>query len=293
MRRKLKKITVYDGVITTIMSLGALLCLLPMINVLAESLSANANVIAGDVSFWPVGFTFNSYVYVLKRWTFWNAMVVSICRVLLGGIINVALCALTGYPLSKTNHRFKMRTFYAWFVFFTCLFSGGLIPWYVTIKELRLLDTIWALVLPGAVPVFNVLLMLNYYRGIPVEMEEAAVIDGAGEWRIWARVILPISVPALATIAVFSLVNHWNSWFDGIVLMNRIENQPLSSYLRVLLYQSKIIQPGAYAKEELSQISEHTLQAAQVFIAIIPIMLAYPFMQKHFVKGIMLGGVKA
>lgn len=157
---------------------------------------------------------------------------------------------------------------------------------------LQMLDTIWALVLPGAVPVFNVLVMINFYRSIPVEMEEAAIIDGAGQWRILWQIFLPTSLPAIATITVFSLVGHWNNWFDGLILMNHPENYPMSSYLRVLLFQSTILEASTSSSRELMEISERTLQCAQMFLGLLPIMLVYPFLQKYFVKGIMVGSVK-
>ena len=276
-----------------IVLLMVLLCLFPIVNILSESFSENTAVQAGEIWFWPVGFNLKSYAYVLRRAPFWRAMLISFQRVLLGGGMNLAICLLTAYPLSKDRARFKMRTVYVWFIFFTALFSGGLIPSYIIVKQLGLLNSIWALVLPSAVPVFNVLLMINFYRSIPAALEEAALIDGAGQWRILVKIFIPASLPAIATIVIFSMVAHWNSWFDGIIYMNTPTNYPVSSYLRILLFQSNIMQTGPAADSQaLKEVSERTLKAAQMFIGILPILLVYPFMQKYFVKGIMLGSVK-
>ena len=174
----------------------ALVCILPIINILAISLSGNASVTAGLVTLWPVDFTINSYKYVAMRVDFWRSMGVSLLRCALGVSINVFMCVITAYPLSKSTHRFKARTAYAWFFFLTMLLNGGLIPWFMTIKSLNLLGTIWALVLPGAVPVFSVVLMLNFFRGIPEELEEAAVMDGANAWQRFRNVTLPFLAPA-------------------------------------------------------------------------------------------------
>jgi putative aldouronate transport system permease protein len=180
-----------------------------------------------------------------------------------------------------------------WIFFLTMLFSGGLIPNYMLVKQLGLQDTLWALVLPGSVPVFNVILLLNFFRGIPKELEDAAQIDGAGHWTILWRIFVPISLPVLATITLFSVVGHWNSWFDGLIYMNKLENYPLMSYMQSMIIQGNPMR--SMSKEERTyflSISDRTVKAAQIFIAAIPILLVYPFLQRYFVKGIVLGSVK-
>jgi putative aldouronate transport system permease protein len=172
------------------------------------------------------------------------------------------------------------------------LFNGGLIPWYMTIKTLGLIDTFWALVLPGAIPVFSVILLLNFFRGIPKEIEEAALIDGCTHWRILWRIFLPLSAPAIATITLFALVGHWNSWFDGLILMNKTEHYPLQSYLQTLVISFDLKIMNVKEAELLSQINNRTLKASQIFLAALPIMLTYPFLQKYFMKGIVMGSVK-
>ncbi len=270
----------------------AVLCLLPLINVLAISFSSSTAATANLVKFWPVDFNLKSYDYALNKPEFADAYWVSFKRILIGTPVNVVLTMLVAYALSKDDRQFRWRKIYSWAFIFTMLFNGGLIPWYITIKELGLIDTFWALVLPGAVPVFSVILLLNFFRGIPKEIEEAALIDGCGHWRIMWQIFLPLSAPAIATITLFSLVGHWNSWFDGLILMNKTEHYPLQSYLQTLVISFDLKIMNVKEAELLSQINNRTLKASQIFLAALPIMLTYPMLQKYFMKGIVMGSVK-
>lgn len=175
------------------------------------------------------------------------------------------------------------------------LFSGGLIPGYLVVKEAGLLDSIWALILPGAVPIFNVLLMLNFFRGLPKELEEASWMDGAGHFRTLCSIYLPISLPSIATITLFAMVGHWNAWFDGMIYMKSPEGYPLATYLQSMLQQVTMIQSEMMTLEDatlLSQVSDRTTQASQIFLSVIPILLVYPFLQRYFVHGLVVGSVK-
>ncbi|SFT26718.1 putative aldouronate transport system permease protein [Paenibacillus sp. BC26] len=178
----------------------SILCILPLIHVFAISLSDKTAAAAGDVVLWPVNFTLQSYEYVLHKPEFSKSFIVTLERVGLGTLINMFLTILLAYPLSKEVRTFKYRTVYAWCFVLTILFSGGLIPSYIVVSKTHLMDTIWALVIPGAVPVFNVILLLNFFRGLPKELEEAAFVDGARAWTVLWRVFVPLSMPALATI---------------------------------------------------------------------------------------------
>lgn len=270
----------------------SLSCLLPILHVLAISFSSSAMASAGEVVLWPVEFTFKSYEYVLGKEAFVRSILVTLERVGLGVTLNMLLTIVIAYPLSKEVQGFRYRTWYAWFFVFTILFSGGIIPWYFTINETGLMDTIWALILPGAVPVFNVILLLNFFRGLPKELEEAAFIDGAGHLQILFRLFVPLSKPALATILLFTVVGHWNSWFDGLVLMNRPEHYPLQSYLQTVVIMQDLSSMTLEDAKMLSEISDRTTKAAQIFLAASPVLLVYPFLQKYFIKGIVLGSVK-
>ncbi|MCZ8520988.1 MULTISPECIES: carbohydrate ABC transporter permease [Paenibacillus] len=279
-----------------LLTLLALLCLFPLVNILAISFSSSGAVSAGSVTFWPVDFTLSSYTYMLQNGRFTGSFLVSLTRVVLGVSVNLVLTVLVAYPLSKEARTFRSRTVYAWIFVFTMLFSGGLIPTYLIVKETGMLDTVWALILPGAVPIFNVLLMLNFFRGLPKELEEASWIDGAGHLRTLWSVYLPVSLPSIATVALFTVVGHWNAWFDGMIYMKNPEHYPLATYLQSMLQQQAAVQTtGSMSLEEaelLSQVSDRTTQASQIFLSVVPILALYPFLQRYFVQGLVVGSVK-
>ncbi|TMY87285.1 carbohydrate ABC transporter permease, partial [Klebsiella pneumoniae] len=174
----------------------------------------------------------------------------------------------------------------------TMLFHGGLIPLYMTVKYTGIMNTLWALVLPNAVPVFNVVLLLNFFRGLPKELEEAAFMDGAGHWTTLWRVMVPLSAPALATITLFATVGHWNAWFDGLIFMNSPDNYPLQSYLQTVVINRDLSLVSSSDLKALAEVSDRTAKAAQIFLGALPILLVYPFLQRFFMKGIVLGSVK-
>ena len=267
-------------------------CLFPMINVLAVSFSSAAAAQAGYVTFWPVDFNIASYSYALGRPQFLQSMWVSIQRIVLGGVVNMVLTMLAAYPLSKDNARFRYRTVYSWFFVTTMLVSGGLIPSFMLIQKLGLQDNLWALILPGALPVFNLILLINFFRQVPVEMEEAAYMDGASHWTILWRIFVPVSTPALATLTLFVLVGHWNSWFDGLLYMNSPSRYPLQSYLQTVIVQRDTTAVSMQEFKDLALLSDRTIKASQVFMGALPILLVYPFLQRYFVTGIVLGSVK-
>ncbi|MFD0713166.1 carbohydrate ABC transporter permease [Paenibacillus sp. GCM10027626] len=268
------------------------LCLFPLVHVLAISFSSSSAAGAGLVKLWPVDFQLSSYRYILQKQEFIQSFLVTLQRVALGFILNMLMSILCAYPLSKETSAFKYRTYYAWYFIFTILFGGGLIPWYLTVSETGLIDTIWALVIPGAVPVFNVILLLNFFRGLPKEIEESAFMDGAGHWKVLWKMYVPLSLPSLATISLFTLVGHWNAWFDGMILMNFPDKYPLSTYLQLVVINSDPMKMSAGDILKFAEISDRTTRAAQIFLGALPILLVYPFLQKYFVKGIVLGSTK-
>ena len=276
------------------LSILALACILPFVHVIAISFSKNAAVSANYVKLWPVQFTTFAYEYLLTRRAFWRAFLVTIERVLLGGSVNMILVIMAGYALSKESITFKSRTVYVWFFFFTMLFSGGIVPLYLLLFQMSLLNNIWSLILPGALPIFNLILMINFFRQIPRDFEEAALMDGASQFRILWAIYIPCSLPAVATVSLFTIVAHWNSWFDGLIYMNDPANYPLQSYLQTVIiqmnFQTTNLSPGQL--DNLKFLSDSTLRASQIIIATIPILMVYPMLQKYFVKGIVLGGVK-
>lgn len=270
----------------------AFICLLPIINILAVSLSSSSAAGSGLVRFWPVEFSLKSYEFVLKKKEFLQAFAVSVKRLIVGVPVNMILTILLGYPLAKENHEFRGRQFYVIFFVITMLFSGGLIPWYMTISNLKLVDNFWALILPNAVPVFNVIIMMNFFRQLPKELEEAALIDGATRLRTLFQILVPLAKPAIATLTLFCIITHWNSWFDGLLLMNTPDKYPLQSYLQTVIINQDMSLMTSSDVLLLSEVSDRTQKAAQAFVAAFPVLIVYPFLQKYFASGIIVGGVK-
>ncbi len=274
------------------LTLFSLTCLFPILHMAAMSLSSNSAVTAGWVTIWPVGFNLDSYKYIFSNHIFLQTVLVSFERLFLGVSISLILTVLAAYPLSKSNLKFRSRTIYSWYFVVTMIFNGGLIPTFMVVKETGLMDSIWALVIPSAVNVFNIVLMLNFFRTQPIELEESAQMDGAGVWRTLWSIYLPISKPSLATIALFTIIFHWNSWFDGMIYMNSPSNYPLQTYLRTVIVARDLTNMNASDLSLIANISNRTVLAAQLFVSMLPVLCIYPFLQKYFVKGLVLGSVK-
>ena len=270
----------------------ALFCLAPMIYMLAVSLSDNAQVVAGNVTFWPKKFTTATYEYLLGYQAFWKSMGISVVRTALSLVFTLTLTVLSAYPLSKSPKKFYGRGLFAWYFFIPMLINGGLIPTYMIISRLGLIGSLWALILPSAVTVFYVMLLLNFFRGLPEELEEAALLDGAGQWTILVRIFLPLATPALATIAVYCSLAQWNEWFNGIIYMKTPSQYPLMSYLQATVLNVDMESLSAEEQMKMASIGTDTYQAAQLFIAALPMLCIYPFMQKYFTKGLVMGSVK-
>ena len=280
-----------DWLIAVLLLAVGVTTLLPLFNTLAISLSDKAAVSGGQVGFWPVGFTLNSYDYILRDEKFWRAFGVSLLRVGLGGALNFGLAVLTAFPLSRSVWAFPERNLLMWVFVFGMILNVGIVPWYLTISSYGLIDSLWALVLPGALPIWNVVILMNFFRSLPRELDEAARIDGANPWQLLWQIYLPTSLPALATITLFSLVGHWNSFFDGLILMNNPDNYPLQTYIQQLVIADRPALHGGQA-QLMALLSNNTLNAAKLFVAILPILLVYPLLQRYFVRGILLGAVK-
>jgi putative aldouronate transport system permease protein len=270
----------------------AVCCVLPFINVIAVSLSDSSAATAGMVGLWPVKFSLDSYMFAFQKVRFLLSMKNSAIRVILGVAVNMALTIITAYPLSKTVKELKGRTFFAWFFVITMLIGGGTIPTYLIVMWTGLRNTVWSMILPGAVPVYNVVILLNFFKQLPKELEESAVIDGAGDFRILLRIIIPLSMPCIATLIVFQTVGHWNDWFSGMIYLDNIEKYPLATYLHNVLQRPNFDNMELQEIQRVMKISNRTLSDAQILIGALPIIMVYPFLQRFFVKGMVLGSLK-
>lgn len=267
----------------------SVLCLLPLFHLLMVSLSSSAPANAGLVTFWPIGFTFEAYAKTFDNVNFLSSLWVSVQRTILGTALAMLVNTIAAYALSKEARVFRARNIYLWYFVVTMLFSGGLIPSYLLILKLGLMNTLMSLILPGMVAVYNIILLLNFFRTVPKDLEEAAFIDGAGQLRTFFMIYLPISLPAIATVSLFIMVGHWNSYFDGIIYMKDAEKLPLASFMQTIIVQADMtkLDPAVVAN-----LSQRTIRASQIFIGALPILAVYPFLQRYFVKGIVIGAVK-
>lgn len=277
----------------------ALLCLAPFLNLLALSLSEQLPAVSGNVTFLPlrndgsVGINFNAYQYLLSKGEFFRAFGISVLRVLLAIIICVSVEMLAAYPLAKNGYKLKGRKFYVVFYTITMFFNGGLIPTYLVINSLGLDDSIFCLVLPLATNAWNMVLFINFFKQVPKDLEEYAYLEGAGPLTVLLKIITPISLPAVATVTLFTAVSHWNNWFDGYIYMS-VEKYPLQTYIYNIINQLTTLSksPDPEIQQLIQSLPGKTIRSAQIFIAMVPIMLVYPFAQKFFIKGLTMGAVK-
>lgn len=284
---------IFEVVVTLLLIIILVMCVLPLLNVVALSFSSREAATAGQVSFLPVDPTFANYEYLMQDSRFFDAFLVSTKRVLLGGGINLVLSLFMAYPLSMNKSRFPARDKYMWLLIFCMLFSAGIVPWYFAVHYTGIMDSIWALVLPGAVPVFNVILLMNFFRNLPGAVRESAELDGCGEFNMLFKIYIPLAKPSIATITLFSVVSHWNNFFDGMILINTASKVPLQTYIQAMAIRtSDMSTMGLSAEQMMAVMSQRTFNAAKIVISTVPILLIYPFMQRYFVAGITLGSVK-
>lgn len=284
-------------VVNLIVLIGwCVLCILPFIHLLAVSLSSQSAVVAGMVSFMPVDLTLNSYRYLVRQSAFFTAFGYSVLRVAVGASLSMLVTILAAYPLAFARKTMRGSRAYVVLILACMFFSGGMIPTFIVVTKLGLYDTLFALILPTAMSPFNLILVVNFFRNVPKEMLEAASIEGAGDYRLLFTMVVPVSMPIIATIALLCVVGQWNAWFDGYLYMS-MEKWPLQTYIYHQMEAMKSLQlnrgnMGAEEIEMLAQSNDLTLRAAQIFIAMIPVLCVYPFAQKYFVQGILLGSVK-
>jgi putative aldouronate transport system permease protein len=277
-------------IINVLLIAAGIMCILPVLHLLAVSLSANGPANANAVGLIPVGFNLNSYKEVFTDEKMLNALGQSVKRVAIGVPVNMILTLLCAYPLSIDKKAFPLRGVYAAIIIFTMLFSGGLIPSYILINRLGLMNNIWSLILPG-IPIFNVIIMMNFFRQIPEELKEAAFIDGAGHFVILLKILIPLSGAVFATLLLFSFVGHWNSWFDALIYMKDMHKYPLQSYIQTLVSRMTT-SPDLEEAKRLAFLSRRSLLFARIFVSITPILLIYPFLQKYYRTGLVIGAVK-
>ncbi|MGG6311958.1 carbohydrate ABC transporter permease [Paenibacillus macerans] len=269
----------------------AVVTLYPFWHVLMYSFSDPKLATGGGMFLLPRGFSFDSYVRLFQNSGVGQAYSNSMFRLFAGTLLNVVFTATLAYPLSL--RRFLWRTPLTLMIFFTMLFSGGMIPTYLLVNSLGLVDTLWALIVPSAISAWNFFIMKNYFQSIPPELEESASIDGATPLRTLFSIILPVSKPVIAAIALFYGVSHWNAYFDAVLYIHSHEKEVLPVFLRTMLnYSAMESSKGFDDSAVMANVSEESLKMTAIVASILPMLIVYPFLQKYFVKGVMIGSVK-
>ncbi|MFS0727522.1 carbohydrate ABC transporter permease [Paenibacillus sp. 1P07SE] len=280
---------IFHAINAVFLSLLGLTCLFPLVNAAALSLSDTQAIVSGRVSVFPVGWNLEAYQSLFERTRIASAFQNSVIITVVGVILCMVVTTLTAYPLSRRI--FFGRRFLTLVMVFTMLFSGGLIPTYLIVKSLGLLDTYWALWLPGLVSTYNLLVMRTFFENIPEEVDEAARIDGCSETGLLLRIYLPLSKPMLATLTLFYGVGLWNAFMSVLIYINDTAKFNLTVLVQNMIRSQNLLQEIVASGEQIQVVPE-SLKAAGVIVMVLPMLLVYPFLQKFFVKGVMLGSVK-
>lgn len=279
-----------DFFVYFVLLLSGLATLLPLANILSKSISDESAVVSGKVGILPVGFQLDTMKYVVSSSQFLHSIGISLLITIVGTVLAILVTALTAYPLSKRH--LPGISFIMLLFIFTMMFNGGIIPNYLLMKKLHLINSLWSLMLPALISVFNMLVIKSYYESLPEALEESAKMDGARNFTILFRIILPLSVPVIATIALFYAVYFWNDYFHPMLYINDASLKPLQLYLRDIVLNADSSNALNKSTDDLMNTSPEGVRSATVIASIIPMLLVYPYLQKHFVKGVLIGSVK-
>ncbi len=287
---KKKKLSVGQVVNYILLLVLAFVCLYPFLNVIAYSLSGYNAVLSGEVTFYPIDFTLSAYQQILGKTQIWNSMRTTVLVILMGTGLSLILTVFASYALSRND--LPGRKFLTGMILFTMYFGGGMIPTFLVVKGVGLYDTLGALFIPQAVNVFNFIVMRTFFRNLPESLEEAARIDGASYMQVLVKIVLPLSLPIIATIGLFYAVGYWNTYFDALLYIQDPNKYTLQLRLRSLLFGEELNNSGVNLEGLGTQVMTQSLKMATVAVSTIPILIVYPWLQKYFVKGVMVGSVK-
>ena len=277
-------------IVYVILTFATICALYPFLNVLAMSLSSSRAVGAGEVVLWPVEFNIEAYRQLLLDGQIFSSMKNTVVLTVVGTALNLLATTLTAYALSK--RRLRGRKFFVGMIVFTMLFSGGMIPNFVLVKSLKLINTYTGLWLMGLISTYNMIVMKTFFEGVPESLCEAASIDGANEPTILLRVILPVSKPVMATMVLFYAVGWWNNYFSSMLYLSSTNKLPMMVKLKQMLDTAKMIEVSAGEGVIQTMVAAETFKAASIIVVTLPIICVYPFLQKYFVKGVMIGSIK-
>lgn len=295
-KRKIKLSTedkVFTLVTYIILSLLIVVMIYPFIYVISTSISDPGRIMRGEVWLLPKGFDTTAYKQMIEHPLFLTAYGNTILYAAAGTLLTLFFTAITAYPLSRG--KFRTKGFISKFYLVTMFFGGGMIPTYMAMRNLQLIDTFWVMVLPGAVSAWNIILMRSFFKTIPESLYESAYLDGANDLQVLAKIVVPLSKPIFATIGLFTVVGHWNNFFSGLLYLNDAKKYPLQMILRNILFNASFSANSAEAgnmADMMQFTSTEALKAASIVITMFPIICIYPFIQKYFIKGVMIGSVK-
>lgn len=280
---------VFSAVVHITMIIVLIATLVPVVHVISISFSSSNAINRGLVGLWPVEFSLNAYNAIFETGRVMRAFGNSVYYTALGTAINMILTTMMAYPLSRTYLTF--RKFYNILILIPMFFGGGLIPTFLNIRNLSMYDTVWAIVLPGAISSWNLIIMRTFFMSLPMELEESAQLDGANELIIFLRIILPLSMASLATITLFYAVGHWNSWFNAMIYFKSSSSYPLQTILRSIVIDNQMSEE-IQMDEVANPVSAEGIKYSTLVVSMVPMMVVYPFVQKYFVKGVMIGSLK-
>ncbi len=281
---------IFDGVNFVVLLVCTLLCLAPFVHIVAISFSSAPAILSGSVNLLPIEFELDAYLKVFTDQSMIRALGFTIMLTAIFTALCMMMTIAIGYPLSKRN--LKGRQVFMFIVMITMFFSGGIIPEYILIRNLNLLDSIWALVLPGLINPFYLIIMISFFKGIPESLEESAEIDGSSHFRTLLHLIIPLSLPVIATLSLFYAVGRWNGFTDTLLYINSPELYPIQLKLYQMIQNNMVTDLMKLEGAQMGKMVPESLKAASVVFATVPILIVYPWLQRYFVNGVMLGAVK-
>ncbi|KAA8746193.1 MULTISPECIES: carbohydrate ABC transporter permease [Paenibacillus] len=281
---------IFNSVNVILIIITMVLCLAPFIHIIAISLSSNRAIGSGEVSFFPKELSFEAYTKVFADGSMIRSLIYTIWLTVLSTVLSMVMTIAAAYPLAKSN--LKGRKWFMLVIVVTMFFSGGIIPEYILIKNLHLLDSTWGLILPGLISPFYMIILITFFRGIPESLEEAAGIDGSSHFGTLMRIILPLSLPVMATLSLFYAVGRWNGFQDALMYITKPELYPLQLKLYQMIQQNQITELMQNEGIGAVQVLPESLKAASVIFSTLPILLVYPWLQRYFISGVMVGAVK-
>ncbi|AEI40540.1 carbohydrate ABC transporter permease [Paenibacillus mucilaginosus] len=282
---------IFDSLNVTLLLAFALITVIPFIYVIAGSFATQKELLQRGFILFPTEYTLDAYKYIFSTPTLVRSLLVTVYITVVGTLINIFFTCMMAYPLARKDMDFRKPILML--VVFTMLFGGGMIPTFLVVKQLGMINTYWSLLIPGAISAFNLIIMRNFFQQLPDGLEESAKIDGCNDLGIFFRIVLPLSLPAIATFSLFYAVGHWNTFFGAVLYINDHTKWPIQVLLRqIVILASGGVGDSSSMEADFVAPPEQSVKMAVIVVSTLPILLVYPFLQKHFAKGVLLGSVK-